>query len=55
MDVGVYCLGTSPKKSGKGGAGRSEVPLRFGDVGLQPGQYVYCDADGVLVSDEKLL
>lgn len=54
MEVGVYCLGTSPKKSAKSGAGRREVPVRFGDAGLQPGQYVYCDADGVLVSDEKL-
>lgn len=55
MDVGVFCLGTSPKKSAKSGAGRSEVAVRFGDAGLRPGQYVYCDADGVLVSDEKLL
>lgn len=55
MEVGVYCLGTSPKKSTNSGAGRQEVAVRFGDVGMQPGQYVYCDADGVLVSDAKLV
>ena len=55
LEVGVFCLGTSPKKSAKGGAGAQDVPVRFGGVGMRPGQYMYCDADGVLVSGEKLL
>lgn len=55
MDVGVFCLGTSPKKSVKAGAGRREVPVSFGGVEFRPGQYAYCDADGVLVSDDRLL
>lgn len=55
MDVGVFCLGTSPKKSAKTGAGAQDVPVRFGGVEMRPGQYIYCDADGVLVSGEKLL
>lgn len=55
MEVGVFCLGTSPKRGAKAGAGRAEVPVSFGGVDFRPGQYVYCDADGVLVSDQKLL
>jgi regulator of ribonuclease activity A len=53
MDVGVFCLGTSPKKSSKDGAGKVGVPLRFGDVEFRPGMYAYADADGLLVSDES--
>ena len=55
MEVGVFCLGTSPKKSDKAGAGRREVAVNFGGVEFRPGRYAYCDADGVLVSDQKLL
>lgn len=55
MEVGVFCLATSPKKSAKAGTGRREVPVSFGGVEFRPGQYAYCDADGVLVSDQRLL
>jgi regulator of ribonuclease activity A len=55
MDVGVFCLATSPKKSAKTGAGERDVPISFGGVLFVPGQYVYCDADGVLVSQHRLI
>lgn len=51
MDVGVACLGTSPVKSAKDGAGRVGEPVSFGGVEFRPGGYVYCDLDGVLYSD----
>ena len=54
MNVGVFCLATSPKKSAKDGAGGREIPVSFGGVEFKPGDYVYCDADGVLVSSAKL-
>lgn len=54
MDVGVFCLATSPKKSSKTGAGSRDVPVSFGGVEFRPGAYVYCDADGVLVAPRKL-
>lgn len=55
MDIGVRCLATSPKKSAKSGAGEVGVPIQFGDVEFKPGDWVYCDADGVLVSTKKLI
>ncbi len=55
MPVGVFCLGTTPKKSAKDGGGHRNVPIEFGGVEFRPGAYVYCDADGVLVSAEALL
>jgi regulator of ribonuclease activity A len=54
MDVGVVGLAVTPKKSSKDGAGRREVPVSFGGVEFCPGHHAYCDADGVLVSAEKL-
>ena len=55
MDIGVYCLGTTPKKSSKTSAGSVGVVVNFGGVSFSPGDWVYCDADGVLVSKEKLV
>ncbi|WP_182084375.1 ribonuclease E activity regulator RraA [Aureimonas sp. ME7] len=55
MDVGVRCLATSPKKSAKDGAGRKEIPVRFGGAEFRPGDWIYVDADGVLVSSERLV
>ncbi|SEQ10916.1 regulator of ribonuclease activity A [Devosia sp. YR412] len=53
MDVGVFCLGTSPMKSSKDGAGRTGGTVNFGGATFRPGDYIYCDADGVLVSQEN--
>lgn len=50
MDVGLRCLGTSPKKSRKTGAGVLGGALQFGGVVFTAGHFVYCDADGILVA-----
>ena len=55
MNVGVYALGTSPKKSIKQGRGDKELHVTFAGVTFVPGQYVYVDADGVVVSEHSLL
>lgn len=54
MDVGVFCLSVTPKKSIKDGAGRAGVPVQFGGITFAPGAYVYADADGVLMSGREL-
>lgn len=53
MDVGVFCLSITPKKSSKDGAGRRDVGVSFGGVAFMPGHFAYADPDGVLVSAEK--
>lgn len=54
LDLGIKALGTSPIRPGKTGAGAIDVPLAFGGVLFEPGKYVYCDEDGVLVADTPL-
>lgn len=55
MEIGVFALGTSPKKSAKAGAGDVGAVLAFGGVVIAPGMWLYADADGVLVADTKLV
>lgn len=55
MQLGVFALGTHPKKSIKKGAGDRDIPVSFGGVTFAPGQFVYADEDGVIVSDSSLL
>lgn len=52
--IGVRALATHPRKSGKTGAGQSGVPVQIGDVTVLPGDWIYADADGVLVARQEL-
>lgn len=54
IDIGIKALGTSPVRSSKTGIGAVDVPVAFGQVLFEPGQCVYCDEDGILVSDQPL-
>ena len=54
MDVGVVALATSPKKSAKAGHGHRQVAIAFGGARFEPGDWVCCDADGVLVAKRRL-
>lgn len=55
MDVGILALGTNPLKSKKNGIGERDVSFSFGNVHWTPGDYVYVDEDGVIVSKETLI
>lgn len=54
IDIGVKALGVNPAKSAKKGEGETDVELEFGGVRFRPGDWVYCDEDGVLVSPERI-
>lgn len=54
INLGVKALGVTPVRSGKTGLGAIDVPVVFGDVLFEPGDWVYCDRDGVLVAKEPL-
>lgn len=54
IDIGVKALGVNPAKSDKRGEGDRDVELEFGGVCFRPGEWVYCDEDGILVSSEKI-
>lgn len=53
-DLGVQALGTHPKKTDKRGIGDLNVPVTFGGVTFKPGEYVYADNNGVIVSPQPL-
>jgi len=53
--LGVQALGTIPVKTEKLGVGQRDVPVHFGGVTIAPGDYIYADNNGVLVSPVALL
>ncbi len=55
MSIGVFALATHPLKSIKKGVGDADLPVTFGGVTFVPGQFVYADEDGVIVSEQPLL
>ncbi len=54
LDLGVQALGSHPMKTEKRGLGDVNVPVTFGGVTFRPGEYVYADNNGLLVSAQKL-
>ncbi len=54
MEVAVKALGTCPRKSEKQGKGERDVAVDLGGVKVSPGDFLYADADGVIVSSRKL-
>jgi regulator of ribonuclease activity A len=55
IDIGVRALNTHPQKSIKKGVGDRDISVTFGGVTFHPGQYLYADEDGILVSDKALV
>lgn len=54
MDIGVLALATHPQKTDKKNVGEAEVPVTFGGVTIKPGEWLYADADGILVAEQAL-
>ncbi|HEY8367984.1 MAG TPA: ribonuclease E activity regulator RraA [Thermodesulfobacteriota bacterium] len=54
LPIGIKALGSNPRKSGKAGAGVTDVPVAFGGVVFRPGAWLYSDEDGILVAPERL-
>lgn len=55
MNIGILALGTNPLKSKKDGTGERNGKSHFGGVDWNPGEYVYVDEDGVIISKQPLL
>ena len=54
IDLGIKALNTHPLKSVKKGLGERNLSVTFGGVSFKPGQWLYADADGIIVSDQPL-
>ncbi|MGB2359754.1 MAG: ribonuclease E activity regulator RraA [Porticoccaceae bacterium] len=53
-DIGVQALGVHPMKTEKRGLGDLDIAVSFGGVTFNPGEYLYADNNGVLVSAQPL-
>jgi regulator of ribonuclease activity A len=54
LPLGVKALNTIPLKSNKRNEGQENIAVKFAGVDFVPGQYVYCDVDGIIVAKEAL-
>lgn len=55
MNVGIKALNTCPAKSVKRNQGETAIPVKFGGITFTSEDYIYADADGILVSKLNLL
>ena len=55
LDLGVQALGVIPVRTEKRGVGDLNVPVTFGGVTFHPGEFVYADNNGIIVSAEPLI
>ena len=50
VDLGIKALGSNPRKSTKNGIGQRDVVVTFGGATFSPGQHLFSDNDGILVT-----
>ncbi|GIX09100.1 ribonuclease E activity regulator RraA [Elioraea sp.] len=54
IPLGLKALGPCPRPSAKGTPGERDVPVAFGGAAIAPGDWLYADADGVVVAARRL-
>ncbi len=54
VDLGVRALALHPRRPAKRGEGQRDLPVTFLGATVHPGDWIYADADGVLVSSTAL-
>ena len=54
IDLGVFALSTIPIKSVKKGIGENDVNISFMNTTFKPGEYIYADLDGIIISEKEL-
>ncbi|MDC8783776.1 ribonuclease E activity regulator RraA [Roseateles koreensis] len=53
--TGIFALGHVPMPTDRKNQGLSQVPVQIQGHWLRPGDWLYADADGVLVSESQLV
>jgi len=54
ITLGIKALGANPAKSIKRGEGAVDVVVEFGGIKFEPGHWIYCDENGVLIAPREL-
>ena len=55
IPIGIYATGTIPKKTDKKDLGSFGVDIFVGGIFIQPGNWVYIDANGWVISKSELV
>ena len=55
MSLGVKALGCIPRKSTRRDEGQTDIEVRFGDMVLNSGMFLYADNNGIIASQTPLL
>ena len=55
MDIGVKALATNPLRSVKQDQGEVDVEVEFLGAVFRPGEFLYSDEDGILLSTRQLI
>ena len=54
VNLGIYALGSCPKKSNKNGKGQINASFSVDEVDIKPGYWIYADQNGILISTNQL-
>lgn len=54
LPLGVKALNTHPLKSVKKNEGEENIALHFAGITFSPGEFLYSDEDGIVVSEKEL-
>ena len=54
VNLGIYALGSCPKKSNKNGKGQINATFSVDEVDIKPGYWIYADQNGILISTNQL-
>lgn len=55
LDIGIFALGTCPRKTSKNNLGEIDVNLIIDKIQVLPKHYLYADSDGVILSSKALI
>jgi len=55
INVGIKALNVHPMKTDKRGEGQKNIVVKFSGVDFIPGEFLYADENGILVSGQKLV
>jgi regulator of ribonuclease activity A len=55
MNIGVKALASNPRRSDREDRGEVNVAVEFLGATFRPGEYLYADEDGILLSSKALL
>jgi regulator of ribonuclease activity A len=55
IQIGILAKGSVPRKTVKRGLGSRSIDVLFDSVSISPGDWIYADSNGWIVSDKELI